>query len=146
MRAWMEVVSSAEMTYSATVEVEHPGRLGSEVGVAGEDPGPVLPGLDRVRTEPAPDGGARDRGDDARLDGGAGQVGALPAGQRRVRLRRQFAGQRLDSDHDVRGKNSGAVLPEADRSGRPGARRRSVCATWRPPARCIQAGRDFVVA
>ena len=33
---------------AAGVEVEHPGRLGSEVGVAGEDPGPVLPGLDRI--------------------------------------------------------------------------------------------------
>src|SRR6476661_3112691 len=29
----------------------------------------VLPGLDRVRTQPAPDGGGRDGGDDAGLDG-----------------------------------------------------------------------------
>lgn len=83
------------------------GSLGSEVGVAGEDPGPVLPGLDRVRTQPAPDGGARDRGDDARLDSGAGQVGALPPSQRRVRVRREFTGQRLDGDHGVRGKLGG---------------------------------------
>ena len=61
---------------AAGVEVEDTGRLGAEVGVAGEDPAPVLPGLDRIRTQPAPDRGARDRGDDAGLDGGAGQVGA----------------------------------------------------------------------
>ena len=102
--------------------------------VAGEDPGPMLPRLYCIRTQPAPDRGARDRGDDAGLDGGAGQVGGLPRSQRRVGLRRQFAGQRLDRDHDVRGKSSGAVLPEADRSSRPDPRRRSVCATWTPPA------------
>jgi hypothetical protein len=96
---------------AAGVEVEDAGRLGTEVGVAGEDPAPMLPRLDRIRTQPAPDGGARDRGDDARLDGGAGQVGTLPTSQRRVRLRQQFAGQRLDSDHDVRGKTRGPSSP-----------------------------------
>ena len=30
---------------AAGVEVEHPGRLGSEVGASGEDPGAVLQGL-----------------------------------------------------------------------------------------------------
>jgi glycosyltransferase 2 family protein len=64
----------------AGVEVEGAGGLGSEVGVAGEDPGAVLPGFDRVGGQPAPDGGAGDGGDDALLDGGAGEVGALPAG------------------------------------------------------------------
>src|SRR4029077_20590849 len=95
--------------------------------------GAVLPGLDRIGAEPAPDRGARDRGGDALLDGGAGQIGALPASQRLglVGLRWEFAGQRLDGDHHVRGGNSGAVLPEADRSVGPDAGRRSVCAIWR---------------
>src|SRR6478672_13411625 len=81
MRAWMEVFSSAEIgtrvpqrrvVEAAGVEVEHPGRIGAEVGVAGEDPGAVLPGLDRIGGQPAPDGGARDRG-------GESQIVALPA-------------------------------------------------------------------
>ena len=151
----MEVFSSAEITNSsgpagvveaAGVEVEHTGRLGPEVGVAGEDPGPVLPRLDRIRTQPAPDGGARDRGDDAGLDGGAGQVGALPAGQRRVGLRRQFAGQRLDGDHDVRGKNSGAVLPgQIGQAGQALVEEAFAPLGHHLPWR-VQAGGDLVVA
>jgi hypothetical protein len=42
------------------IQVKDPAGLGSELGVAGEDPGAVLPRLDRVLGEPAPD---RDPGD-----------------------------------------------------------------------------------
>src|SRR6185369_11770949 len=63
---------------AAGVEVEDTGRLGTEVGVAGEDPGPMLPRLYCIRTQPAPDRGARDRGDDAGLDGGAGPPSFSP--------------------------------------------------------------------
>ena len=45
---------------AALVEVEDPARLGGELGVAREDPGAVLPGLDRVFREPAPDSHAGD--------------------------------------------------------------------------------------
>ena len=45
---------------SAGVEVEVPAGLLGEVGVAREDPGAVLPRLDRILLEPAPD---RDPGD-----------------------------------------------------------------------------------
>jgi hypothetical protein len=42
------------------VEVEDDGCLGGEVGVAGKDPGAVLPRLDRVVLQPAPQRGGRD--------------------------------------------------------------------------------------
>jgi hypothetical protein len=45
----------------ALIQVEHGGGLGEEVGRAGEDPVLVLPGLDGVLVEDAPDGGAADR-------------------------------------------------------------------------------------
>ena len=117
---------------TAGVQVEHTRGLGSEVGVAGEDPGPVLPGFDRIGGKPAPDGGARDRGDDALVDRGSGQVRAVPACQRNAGFGGQFAGQRFDRDDDVRGKNSGVVLPGVDRPVRAGVARGSVCATWIP--------------
>jgi hypothetical protein len=37
----------------ALIEVEHGARLGEEVRVGGEDPGAMLPGLERVLLEPA---------------------------------------------------------------------------------------------
>ena len=70
MRAWMEVLPTAAIT-NARVEARCR-RSGVHRG-----PGSVLPGLDRIGGQPAPDRGARDRGDDALLDGGAGQVGQL---------------------------------------------------------------------
>jgi hypothetical protein len=39
------------------VEVQDPGGLGGEVRVADEQPGPVLPGLDRVGSQDPADGG-----------------------------------------------------------------------------------------
>ena len=89
--------------------------------------------LDRIGAEPAPDRRARDRGGDALLDGGAGQSSGhcqRASGWGLLGLRREFAGQRLDGDHDVRGK-LGAAPPEADRSVRPDAGRRSARAIWR---------------
>jgi hypothetical protein len=44
------------------VEVEDPAGLVLEVGVAGEDPTPVLPGSNGVFVEPSPDGGVADDG------------------------------------------------------------------------------------
>jgi hypothetical protein len=41
------------------VQVEHLGGFDREVGVAGEDPGSVLPGFDRVSGQPATHGRGR---------------------------------------------------------------------------------------
>jgi hypothetical protein len=45
---------------AAGVQVEDAAGVGGEVGVAREDPGAVLPRLDRVLGQPAPDGHAGD--------------------------------------------------------------------------------------
>lgn len=47
------------------VEVENPSRFGREFGVAGEDPGSVLPRADGVFMKPAPYGLVAEGGDDA---------------------------------------------------------------------------------
>jgi hypothetical protein len=64
---------------AALIEVEDPACLAGEVGVAGKDPRAVAPRADRVLREPAPDGGARDLGDDPALDRLAGELSARPA-------------------------------------------------------------------
>jgi hypothetical protein len=56
------------------VEVEDAGGLGAEVGVAGEDPGTVLPWLDGIRAQPTPDRRVRDRRDDVLFDDSANQI------------------------------------------------------------------------
>jgi hypothetical protein len=106
MRAWMEVFSSAESTYSTrrgggwlSKRRGHRSRtqaaLRRRTRGAREDPGAVLPGVDGVQGQPAPDCGAGDGRDKAVLDRGSGQVGAEPAGERFADPRGQSAGQRL---------------------------------------------------
>jgi hypothetical protein len=65
----------------AGVQVKDAFGLDGEVGVADRDPGPVLPGFDRVVGEDAPHGGRRDRIRDAGADHFKGQVQAAPLRQ-----------------------------------------------------------------
>jgi hypothetical protein len=76
------------------VQVEHPGRLGREGGVADGDPGPVLPGLEGVSGQPPADRGRRGR-DLAAGGQFAGQLGAAPPRQRQA----GFGGQRARQRH-----------------------------------------------
>ena len=58
----------------ALVEVEDPGSLGRKVGVTGEDPRPVAPGLDGRLVQPASDRRRRDRLDQPLFDGLRGEL------------------------------------------------------------------------
>ena len=123
------------------VQVQDPAGLGGEGGVAGEDPRPDPPGLDRVSGQPPPDGGARHRRGDALGCCLAGQVRAVPPGQRHPGGSGQLAGQGLDRDDHLRGGTPGAAVRAAGRPGPPGVARRTGSATWRPPAAGCPAGR-----
>ena len=113
------VVGAERLTVPATVvQVQHGAGLGAEVGVAGEDPGPVLPGLDRVCGQPAAHRGRADRGHQALTDGLGDQFGDRPAGQRHACVRWWGAGQGLDLDDLHRG--------EAGRAPRTGSIREAV--------------------
>ena len=72
------------------VQVEDDVRLGFEVRSAGADPGPVLPGLDRVLGQDPQDGRRRDEAAGRQL---GGQFGAGPPGQRHPGGGGQLAGQ-----------------------------------------------------
>jgi hypothetical protein len=78
------------------VKVQDPGGLGGEVRVADEQPGPVLPGFDRVGGQDPADGGGGDRIGDAAFGHLGGQIGAAPPRQWHPGLGRQLAGQRFD--------------------------------------------------
>jgi hypothetical protein len=80
----------------AGVEVEHAAGFGGEVRVADEDPGLVLPGLDRVVGEDPPDRGRGDRRHEAAGDGLVRQVRAAPPGQGHREFGGQLAGHRFD--------------------------------------------------
>jgi len=91
------------------VEVEHPRRLGGEVGVAHEQPGALLPGPDRVVVKPTPDRRGRGVGDTS-LDHQPVQLSAREAAERQAVGGRQLAGDRLDLGDLLRGEN-GAGAP-----------------------------------
>ncbi len=131
---------------AAGVQIKHACALGGEVGVAGEDPGPVLPGFDCIRRQPAPDGGARDRGDDALLNGGSGQVRAVPAGELYARGSGQFEGQRFDRDDHLRGKTRGPSSPGLIGQSGQALLVEAFAPLGHHLSRGIQAGGDFVVA
>jgi len=91
----------------AGIEVEGPAGLGCEVGVTGEDPAAVGPGLDRVFGQPAPDRGSGDLGHQATLDDLRLDVRDVQPGERQTELGRQLTGDRLDGDDDLWGGKPG---------------------------------------
>jgi len=98
------------------VQVKDAPGLEGEVRVAGEDPRPVLPGLQGVVGEPAAHGGRRDRRDDAAGSCMAGQFRAGPAGQRRPARGGQLASQGLHLGHDPGGELARPAGPRASAS------------------------------
>ena len=88
------------------IEVQDAGGLEGKVRVAGEDPRPVLPGLQDVVSQPAAHGGRRGRGSDAAGCSMAGQLGAGPASHRRPARGGHLARQGLDRGHDGGGEHA----------------------------------------
>jgi hypothetical protein len=84
----------------ALVQVQHHLGLGGEVGSAGEDPRAVLPRLDRILCQPAPQGGDRDVADQPTAEQLLAQLGKAPPAERHPAGGRQLAGDGLGvGDH-----------------------------------------------
>jgi hypothetical protein len=81
---------------AAVIQIQHPLGLHREVRVAGKDPRPVLPGLDRVPRQPPAHRRRRDRLRDILSHRFAGQFRTRPPGQRRPDMGGQLTGQRRD--------------------------------------------------
>ena len=82
------------------VQIQNAPSFLREVGIARENPAAVLPGPDRIIVEPAPDGRAANRCNNARLNCLGGQIPCAPSRERNLMDRGKFTGQRLDlNDH-----------------------------------------------
>ncbi len=124
---------------AALIQIEHRPRLLQEGRVGGEDPGAVLPRLERVFSEPAGDRRRR-RLADAALDDQPVQLSAREARERDALRARQLARERLHPRDLLRGENAADGQAVADHQDRPAAPRRSVSATTTPCAPSSRAG------
>ena len=114
---------------AASVQVKYPSGLLGKVGIAGEDPAAMAPGLQRIRTEPAPKRHATDLRHDT-----AGDNLALELRDRQVRERYAMAGgdltgQPLNLDDDAGGGSGLGARRGAVRPARRGVRGRTGAAT-----------------
>src|SRR5918992_5184372 len=113
-RAWMEVFSSALMTYwPAPSGASKTTPFGGKLGVAGKDPRVVLPRLDRVLGQPAPQRRDRDLADQAAGQQLLAQLGKTPARQRDPAGCGQLTGDRLGVGDHRRWEDARAARPLA---------------------------------
>src|SRR5215210_1058571 len=117
---------------STLVEIQHPSGFMREVGVAGEDPGAMVEGADGVLGEPPPDGGARDRCDEAPLHRLPSHLPGAPAAQGGPAGRRQLTSQRFHLHPRFGGKRPAVCQSGVDPPVRSNPPRRIVCATYIP--------------
>ena len=89
------------------VEVQHHRRFDREVRVPGEDPRPIKPRADGIRSQRPPHRGRRDERHHPRSDQLPGQLGATPTRQRHAGGGRQLARQRFDLGVHRGGKDPG---------------------------------------
>src|SRR4051794_16889079 len=125
---------------AAGVEVENRSGPFEEPRIAGEDPGALLPGLDRILAQPTPDRRRR-RLADGLLDDEAVQLRPAEARQRDAVRLGQLARDRLDLRDLGRGKSAAGDPTAVDPAGPQGAVREIVAATARRPSSTSQAAR-----
>ena len=129
---------------AARIQIEHrPGPL-DEVGILRKDPRAVLPGLDRVPREPAPDRRGR-RLRDAALDDEPMQLRSTEARQRNALGLGQLARDRLHLGDFLRGENGAGDPTALDPRDPQVPPRRSVFASPRrdrPTCRRARRSRD----
>jgi hypothetical protein len=113
----------------AGVQVQHAAGFGFEIGITGEDPGAVAPRPDGIGSEPSPNRGAGDLGDEATVEHLSADIWDVQPRQRQAETLREFARNRLDFDDDLRGEkpqgDHAVGVPRAQRV----ALRRIACAT-----------------
>jgi len=125
---------------NAGVEVQHHRCLGCKDRVSGEDPRPVLPGFDGVRSQGPPDRGRRYERHHASDDQLPSQFCAAPARQRHAGGGRQLACQGFDLDVDRGGKRPGAFHSSERPPDLSNPARRTASASGAPPAGWYRAG------
>ncbi len=90
---------------NAVVEIEDGAGCGRKIGIAREDPTSMLPGAEGIATEPAPQGGAADLGDETLRNHVLSDLFDREAGQRKAEAVRKFTGKLLNLDDEAGGKS-----------------------------------------
>lgn len=111
------------------VEIQHACGLDLELGIAGKDPTPVPPRLDRILRQPPPQGGLTDGGNEAAAENLALEFRDRVARQGQAMPVRQFTRQGLDGDDDAGGKSELAARREVAPEGPRDVAGRTSCAT-----------------
>ena len=111
------------------VEIENAPSLDGKLGIAREDPGPVLPRPNRIFVQPPPDGLVADTGDQARPLRLAHDISGTQSGERQAERGRQLTRERFNLDDEFWGEKPGAAPGVGVPQGRPGVAGRTACAT-----------------
>ena len=127
------------------IQIENGCGVLSELGVAGKDPGSMLPRANRILGEPPPNCAPTDGADQAGLLHIPRELRPAPSRQRHPVRRGQLTGEGFDLHADLGGETP-EVSPGDRGRPTPGAVvRRTACATWPPllgdSATALQSGR-----
>src|SRR5439155_11226855 len=101
------------------VKIQNAPRLDDKLGIAREDPGPVLPGANRIFVQPPPDGLVTDPGDNARPLRLTHNISGTEPREREAARRRQLARERFNLDDEFWGEKPGADPGVGVPQGRP---------------------------
>ena len=83
------------------------GRPWSEIGIAGKDPTPMVPGANGILVQPTPNSRVADMGYQTATPHFVGQLSQAPARQRQALSGGQFTGQSLNLNHQFWGEKLG---------------------------------------
>ena len=113
---------------AARIQIQYSASLDGKGGITWKDPATVTPGTNGVLMEPAPDGAARDAGNQTGITNLAGYVRSVPVGDRDAMSGRQFASQSLNLNHQFWGEKPGGDPGGSALPTRPGDLQRNVFA------------------
>ena len=101
-----EIAGAQRLAFPETlVEIQDGAGFLDEARVAWKDPGAMTPRAERVATEPSPDGGAADLGDQTLCQHFLADVLHRKPGQRQSQAVWQLTGEGLDLDDETGGKS-----------------------------------------
>jgi hypothetical protein len=107
------VLSEPAIFPTSLIEIQYRTGFRGEIGVSRKNPTSMLPGTDGVFTEPAPDGGVTDGGNESGSARVLGKFCRAPARKRDAQGSRQFAGDGLNFDEQLWGEKLGDARDEA---------------------------------
>jgi hypothetical protein len=119
------IASQAGPVPGSGIEIQQAAGFLRKLGIAGENPAPMSPGLQRIGAQPTPQGDPADLCDEAAREDLAPQFPNGEARQRYVRATGQLTSEPFNVDDDAGGKSGLPARLEAPPQGRVGVLRKS---------------------